>query len=343
MIFRDSRMRELVMLGMAKERRILRVRAIVTDQSQPLNCSLEDLLAFQPQNRLPLPDGNFSLWKHYGGNRAVFYDLRCDQSGNLSAIEVQVSALRPELALAYARAAVNQLLDSLTAGIPHPIVIQRLELLSPSDNKTVLAYQITMPHQCVTKLSRIGGIPPSRPFSGIEAVLREALTNSSPYYRVLLAYKAFEGIKRLRRHFPERAKKHKLMVPDLTVIKLDQTEMAQHGFRDEVLGFDDVEQLIDHYKSLRDACAHFFVGSRGNAARQHLHLSSTIAHTCGRVAALMLVCARRELIYLKDYHQRYLAPITMAGMLLPKEGARENFMVVCPDDEASAPADEFNR
>jgi hypothetical protein len=29
------------------------------------------------------------------------------------------------LALAYARAAVNQLLDSLTATTPHPIVIQR--------------------------------------------------------------------------------------------------------------------------------------------------------------------------------------------------------------------------
>jgi hypothetical protein len=166
MIYRDSRTRELVMLGMAKQRRVLRVRAIVTDQSQPLNCPLEELVAFQPQNRLPLPDGNSSLWKHYGGNRAVFYDLRCDQSGNLSAIEVEVSALRPELALAYARAAVNQLLDSLTATVPHPIVIQRLELLSPNDNKTVLAYQITMPHQCLTNLPRIGGLLPSRPFSG---------------------------------------------------------------------------------------------------------------------------------------------------------------------------------
>jgi hypothetical protein len=61
------------------------------------------------------------------------------------------------------------------------------------------------------------------------------------------------------------------------------------------------------------------------------------------VAALMLVCARRELVYLKGYDRRYLAAITQVGMLLPMEGAREQFMVVCPDDEASAPADEFNR
>jgi hypothetical protein len=342
MIYRNSRTRELMMLGMAKTRRVYRVRAMVTDQHHALNCSLEDLLAFQPQNRLPLPYGNFSLWKHYGGNRAVFYDLRRDHSGNLSAIEVEVSALRPELALAYARAAVNQLLDNLTATVPHPIVIQRLELLSPSDNQSVLAYQITMPHQCSTNLPRIGGILPNRLFAGIEAVLREALTNPSPYYRLLLAYKGVEGLKRLRRRFPEFAKKHNVDAPVLTDLKLDRTEMAQHGFRDEILTFDDFGQLTEHYKSLRDACAHFFVGSRGKSAHQHLQLSSTQAHTCGRVAALMLVYVRRDLAYLKDHHRRYFAPITNLRMLLPMESARERFMVVCPDEEASASPDEFN-
>ena len=343
MVYRNSHTRELVMLGMAKERRVFRVRAIVTDQAQALNSSLEEILAFQPHNRLPLTDGNFSLWKHYGGTRAVFYDLCGDQIGNLSAIEVEVSAIRPELALAYARAAVNQLLDSLTATVPHPIVIQRLELLSPDVKETVLAYQITMPHQCVTNLPRTGGILPSRTFSGIEAVLREALTNPSPYYRLLLAYKGLEGVKRLRRHFPEFARKHALSVPDLIDIKLDKVELARHGFKEPVLAFEDSGQIIEHYKSLRDACAHFFVGSRGKTARQHLQLSSTLAHTCGRVAGLLLVLVRRELVYLKDYHRRHLAPRTLVGMVLPTVAARERFMVVCPDDEASAPPDDFNR
>ncbi len=342
MIYRDSCTRELVGLSMAKERRVFRVRTIVTDQNQPLNCSLEDLLAFQPQNRLPLPDGNFPAWKHYGGSRAVFYDLCADESGNLSAIEVEVSAKRPELALAYARAAVNQFLDGLTATVPHPIVIQRLELLSPNDNRTVLAYQITMPHQCATNIPRFGGISPNPLFSGIEAVLREALTNPSPYYRLLLAYRGFEGVKRLRRQLPELAKKHNIDVPPLKDTQLDKTEMAQHGFREDILMFEKLDQLMEHYKNLRDACAHFFVGSRGKAARQHLHLSSTIVHTCGKVAALMLIYVRRDLAYLKNYHVRYLAPVTHVGMLLPMEGARERFRVICPDEEASAPPDEFN-
>ena len=159
----------------------------------------------------------------------------------------------------------------------------------------------------------------------------------------MLAYKGFEGIKRLRRHFSEFAKKHKVAAPAFTTTKLDKTEMAQHGFRDEILAYEDLQQLIDHYQKLRDACAHFFVGSRGSGARQHLQLSSTLVHTCGKVAALMLVYMQRELAHLKDYHRKYFANITNAGMLLPMESARDRFMVVCPDDEATAPPDEFNR
>jgi hypothetical protein len=199
-----------------------------------------------------------------------------------------------------------------------------------------------MPHQCVTNLPRIGGILPNRFFSGIEAVLREALTNPSPYYRLLLAYKGVEGLKRLRRRFPELAKKHNIDAPVLTNLKLDKTEMAQHGFRGKVLEFEDMEQLAEHYKGLRDACAHFFVGSRGKTANQHLNLSSTQAHTCGRVAALMLVYLRKDLVYLKDVHRRHFAPITNLGMVLPMESARDRFVVVCPDEEAGASPDEFN-
>src|SRR5579862_6372065 len=110
MIYRNSRTRELVALSMAKKRRIMRVRAVLTDQSYPLNCSLEDLLAFRPNSRIRLTDGQFSLWKHYGGNKAVFFDVRGDENGNLTSVEVEVSAVRPELALAYARASINQLL-----------------------------------------------------------------------------------------------------------------------------------------------------------------------------------------------------------------------------------------
>lgn len=307
-----------------------------------MNCSLEDILAFRPDNRVRLTDGQFSIWKHYGGNRAVFFDLRGDETGNLTCIEVEVSAVKPELALAYARAAVNQLLDSLTATVPHPIVIQRLELLSPGSNTDVLAYQITMPHQLNTNLPRIGGFFPAGAFTGVEAVLREALTNPSPYYRLLLAYRGVEGTKRIHREFAAFVKKHNVDAPVLEALKLDRTEMAQHGFRGKVLEFETLRQLIDEYEDLRDAAAHYFLGSRGSRARQHLKFSSTLALTYGRVSALMLNQLRRELVNLKEFHRCYMAPRTHVGMILPMEAVRERYVVVSPDDEATALPDEFN-
>jgi hypothetical protein len=227
---------------------------------------LEELLAFRPANQIRLTEGPFSIWKHYGGDRAVFFDLRGDEKGNLACIEVQVSAVKPELALAYARAAVNQLLDSLTATVAHPILIQRLELLSPDNNAAVLAYQITMPYQLATNLPRFGGMFPAGAFTGVEAVLREALTNPSPYCRLLLVYRGFEGVKRIHREFPAFVKKHNIEAPSLAPVKLDRTEMAQHGFNGEVLDFETLQQLIDSYRDLRDAAAHYFLARVGAEA-----------------------------------------------------------------------------
>jgi hypothetical protein len=342
MIYRESATREIVSFSMNPQRRVFRVRAVVTDQGQPMNSSLEEVLSFVPKNRFKLRDGPFAVWKHYGGTKAVFFDLCADSDGNLWAVEVDVSARRPELALAYARAAVNQLLDSLTVSVPHPIVIQRLELMSLEQKDRVLAYQITMPSQFANELPRIGGIWPSSSFRGVEAILRESATNSSPYYRLILAYRGFEGTKRIRRQFAAFVEKHKVQAPEIGQVDVGTTEIAQHGFRGKILTLNTIDAIIEHYRELRDAAAHFFLGGRGKAAQQHLHLSSTSIHTYAKISALLLVYLRREVQHLRAYHLKYVAPLTHAGMILPVESVRDRYQVVCPDEEGAAPADEFN-
>ncbi|HZZ37612.1 MAG TPA: hypothetical protein VFE06_00685 [Acidobacteriaceae bacterium] len=272
----------------------------------------------------------------------MFFDLCADSDGNLWASGVDVSARRPELALGYARAAVNQLLDSLTVSVPHPVIIQRLELMSLEQKDRVLACQITMPSQFANELPRIGGIWPSGSFRGVEAVLRESVTNPSPYYRLILAYRGFEGTKRVRRQLAAFVEEHKVQAPEIGLLEIDRTEMAQHGFRGKALNFHTIEAMIEHYCEFRDAAAHFFVGGRGKAAQQHLHLSSTSANTCVKIGALLLVYLRREVKHLREYHLKYIAPRTHIGMILPVERVRDRYRVVCPDEEAGGPADEFN-
>jgi hypothetical protein len=337
MAYRESNTRELVDLSMNPQRRKFRVRAVISDQGQPINWSLEEAISFTPRNRIQLPDGGFSAWKHYGGTRAVFHDFCTDSTGNLFAIELDVSARRPELALGYARAAVNQLLDSLRL----PVVILRLEIQSLRNSETVMAYQITMPNQFAAPVRRFGGFGPSGLFAGADAILREAVTNPSPHYRLLLAYKGFEGTKGIRRELAAFIKKHNIQAPELEPFRLDKAELGQHGFT-EVQSFETLDDLVRNYKVLRDGAAHFFLGGRGPNARAHLHLSSTMAHTYAKVASLMLEYLGRELAQLRGFHNRHVAPITQIGMILPLEEAREEYLVVCPDDESTAPPDDFN-
>jgi hypothetical protein len=342
LIYRESATREIVGFSVNLQRHVFLVRAVITDQGQPMNVSMEEVLAFVPRNRFKLRDGPFALWKHYGGKKAVFFDLCADGDGNFSSVELDVRARRPELALGYARAAVNQLLDSLTVSVPHPLVIQRLELMSLEDKGKVLAYQITMPSQFASELPRIGGIGPNSPFRGMEAILRESATNPSPYYRLMLAYRGFEGAKRIRRQFAAFVEKHKVQAPELEPMSVDPTELAQHRFHGKALNCDTLDKLVEHYRELRDAAAHFFLGGRGKAAQQHLLLSSTSVHTYAKVGAMLLAYLRREIAYLRQYHMRHIAPLTHIGMILPVESVRDRYMVECPDEESHALPDEFN-
>src|ERR1017187_9303230 len=86
----------------------------------------------------------FQAFKYYSNGKAVLFDVISDRDGTLTHIQTYLSAKRPELALAYARAAINQFVDTLAIQAENPLSIQRLELLSPEDNG-ILAYQITVP------------------------------------------------------------------------------------------------------------------------------------------------------------------------------------------------------
>lgn len=340
MVYRQSRFREVAGLSIEKKRRKFDVRAIVTDNPPPYCGTLDEILSYAPRNRFTMPDGSFSVWKHYGKKKAVFFDLAADEAGRLARVHVEVSAIRPELALGYARAAVNQLLDSLTVGIEHPLTIQRLELISPNDGG-ITAYQITLPCQEITRIVRFGGIGPGAMFSGLEAILREAATNPSPYYRLLLAYRGFDGTDSVRSQIAAFFREHKVSAPKPTSLKIDVTELAQLGFGGKVLELKNLNDLVKFYREFRNAVAHFFV-DQGSAGKGHLQFSSTMALSFAKVSALLLKYLRKEVLHLKAHYNEFMVPLIHVGMILPVEQARERYMVVCPDEETGAAHDEFN-
>ena len=337
--FRESRVREIGLLSHRKERKTFTVRAVMTDRPQPSNCSFEDVVTFPPCTHVTLPDGPFPAFKYYSNGKAVLFDVISDRDGTLTHIQTYLSAKRPELALAYARAAINQFVDTLAIQAENPLSIQRLELLSPEDNG-ILAYQITVPSRVSTTAPRFHSLRPAGPFRNAEAIYREAITNPSPYYRLLLAYRGFEGVQQIRKMLKKSAMDLKIADKLSKSVRLDSLELAQLEFQAEVRALKDTGALFEYYRELRNAVAHFLLDQ--GASSGSLQFSSTIVYTYAKVSTVLLKYLRLELLQLRGYYERSLANQIHRYPLWNFDDRGKQHLVMCPDDEATAPRDEFN-
>lgn len=340
MAFRESRFREVATVSLSRERKTFTVRAVMTDRLQPNNCSLEEVVTFVPGTHVLLKDGNFPAFKYYSNGRAVLFDLIADESGKLIYIQTWVSAIRPELALGYGRAAVNQFIDTLAMHTENPISIQRMELLSAVDGG-VLAYQITVPSRVVTDAGRFHSLRPGGPFLNTEALYREAITNPSPYYRLLLAFRGFEGVEQVRRMIREVSVKLNVSEKMPKAVRVNEVELAQLQFPQEVQKLKDSSALFAYYRDLRDAVAHFLL-DHNKTASGSLQFSSTHVYNYATVSSLLLRYLRLELLQLRDYYEKFLSSQIHRYPLWNSDDRGIHHVVVCPDDEANASPDEFN-
>lgn len=340
MAFRESRLREIGMVSYLKERRTFTVRAVMTDQPQPSNCSLEDVVTLHPRTNVILTDGAFPAFKYYSNGKAILFDLLCDSDNRLTYVQTYVSATKPELALGYARVAVSQFIDTLAIHAENPISIQRMELLSLEDGG-VLAFQITVPSRVITKVPKFHSLRAGGPFLNTEALYREAISNSSPYYKLLLAYRGFEGVQQVRKILKHLAADLKVDERMPKAIRLDTLELAQLQFPSEVHALKDTGELVAYYRELRDGVAHFLL-DRNRTATGSLQFSSTHIYNYAAVSALLLKYLRLELIQLRDYYEKFLANRVHRYPLWSTDDRGKRHLVICPDDESAAPNDEFN-
>ena len=341
MAFRESRLREIGLLSYHKERKTFTVRAVMTDNAVPSNCTLEDVVTFQPRTHVVLKDGAFPAFKYYSNGKAVLFDLVCGPDNTLTHIQTYVSAKLPELALGYARAAINQFIDTFGLYTRHPLSIQRLELMSLEDDG-VLAFQITVPSRFTTHVDKFHSFRAGGPFLNTEAIYRQAITNPSPYYRLLLAFRGFEGVQQTRTVLRRLATDLNVSEKMPKVVRLDALQLARLQFPPEVSALKDMDALFVYYRGLRDAAAHFLL-DRKKTATGSLQFSSTHEYNYAAVGALLLEYLRGELIRLRDYYENFLSKKLHDRYPLWNSDDRGRYhLVICPDEEDSAPADEFN-
>jgi hypothetical protein len=180
---------------------------------------------------------------HHGGRNAVYFDLVGAGSEDwLDYIEVVVSKY-PSNCFWSARTAVSQLLDSMMRTTWLPLTIRRLDLYLEGD-ESPLCQQLILPFTEGVRWGPLGGIHQYRFFAPYEALIREAITTGSPFYRLLCAYRLYEGVQPLRKMLRELGERAGVPITLPKPQALDLQWLKRFGIRDEFLtGLKNVEDF----------------------------------------------------------------------------------------------------
>lgn len=326
---RESKVREIQELQATRTPRIWRVRGVISD-SAPLCGDGNDAVTRPTYHNFFLNENPISIYLHAGGRNAVYYDLIGDANGHLESIEVRVESAILDNALLLARKPINALLDAFARNSPMPLVVQRLELLSPADG-SVLAYELILPCRAGVRFGPLGGILQRPIFAAYDALYREAITSCSPYYRLLCAWKVYEGIGRIRRFLRERAEEfgvQERLPPDPAV---NREELLRLGFRPEFLdGIRTANDLFGRLTEMRNGIAHFLF--ENDAGESQVYLADGVQlRIYSTAGSALLLYAHRMLEVLQQYYSRNLEGRLMGGMMLPMPENRELFIVRARD------------
>ena len=319
---------EIRQLEQERQLRHWEVHAILSDHV-PLAGDAAASLSRQTFHLFHLNENPLWIYLHSGGRNAIYFGLFGDQAGRLRYISVTVESRLPSTALLLARGPINGLLDVITRDHHMPLTIQRLELMSPL-NGDVLVSQFLIPARNGIAAGPLGGIIQAVPFAPYDALYREALTTASPFYRLLCAWKMYEGTNRIRRWIHEERERRGIeerIPPDPEV---NAEELIRMGL-DPVFvdGIRHAKDLFDKLGDQRNAIAHFLIEREGEESHVYVadgrHLA---AYAVGSSALLRY--AHRVLEDLRLFCTRHML-FPMRGMILPLPENRDQFVVRARD------------
>lgn len=202
----ESRLNELRRIEQEGQERPFLVRAVLSDHI-PLAGNMADILNRPSYHRVAVNDHKLSIYLHSGAKNIVYFDLvGAGPEGQLDYIEVIVQTKYPNNCFWSVRTAVSQLLDSMMRMTWLPLTIRRLDLHLEGDERP-LCQQLILPFTDVVRCGPLGGVHQYPFLAPYEALIREAITTGSPYYRLLCAYRLYEGVQPLRKKLRELGKR----------------------------------------------------------------------------------------------------------------------------------------
>ena len=319
-----NRLEEIKQLELERRLRVWEVRAIISDYI-PLTGGADAVLSRSQHHLLHLNENPLWIYLHSGGRNAIYYGLFGDNENKLRYISVSVESRLPSNALLLARRPVNALLDVFTRDWHMPLLIQRLDLISPKDGETLVS-EFLIPERQGMKLGPLGGIMQAVPFAPYDALYREALTTSSPFYRLLCAWKLYEGTNRIRRWIREQCQQRQVVEKMPGDPEVDQQELIRIGFDPVfVTGIKKAKDLFDRLAEQRNAIAHFLIERDGQESHVYVADGSHL-HAYAVGSAALLRYAHRILEELRLFCTRNV-PFFVGSAILPTPQNRHQFIV----------------
>jgi hypothetical protein len=328
----QDRVDELRQLEEERQLREWEVRGVVSDH---IPLSGLGALTAQPQHRVFLSHSPLALWLHRGGDRAVYFDLvASNEERQLDHIAVKVRTRLPSNALLLAREPLNRLLDVLARGHGTTLLYQRLDLMSPRDGG-VLAQELVLPPDppgISFDYESGGGFQQSDAFAAYDAILREALTNPSPFYRLLCAFRIYEGTGWIRKWLRKEAQRLGVDVPLPADPRIDPGELEGMGLPDNLAaGVKKANELFEKFRQPRNAISHFLV--QGDEGEGHVFLADGQAFQHYSIGATVLLkYARQAIDDLRLHYNRHISAHHEIGSVYPMLTHREQFIVLDPNE-----------
>jgi hypothetical protein len=322
---------EIRELEKERESRLWEVRAHLSDHV-PLAGNLADTLERAGVHLFSVNPKENPLWiyLHAGGRRAVYYGFFNDASGKLDYIAVRVQTKFPANAIMLARGPLNALLDVIVRNHPMPLIIQRLDLISPR-NGEVLLREVLIPEPRGVVMGPMGGIMQATPFAAYDALYREALVSPSPFYRLICGWKMYEGTDKIRGFVRKECEKKNIparLPPDP---KIGPDDLRGFGFTPEFYaGIECARDLFEKLRKTRNAISHFLIETDDGEAGVYLADGAQLRHFSSSAAA-MLHYSHQALEDLRLFCVHSGIHFTGGGMILPMPQNKDQFVVRASD------------
>jgi hypothetical protein len=306
-----------------------RVRATVAD-TIPLVGDLEALLGPRPFSNIRLNEDPLQIYLHHGGMNATYYRYVGNAEHLLLYVEVVVESRYPSSALSLGRLALNRLLDNESRNWNLPLVIARLDLLT-EESDLVLASEIVLPHKSHIEYGPLGGMDQALLFTPWLALLREARTATSPFYKLLCAWRAYDGIGVLRKSIREAAERLGVTERLPKDPPLDVDLLRDAGVSQEFLSSTKrAGDLFQALTEMRNGVGHFLLDNG-----EHVYMSDAHAYKDYSLAShVLLRTAQDAVAELKAYYGTHVESRTRIGSIGPDRNRAGQFIVRDPELES---------